>query len=83
MNRTMKMAHAYFSISQSMKSNTDEIIRVLEAEGPESPKFQRLWVERDSAFLSWSNAAAALRELPLEEVLMVHQQVEKMRAQIG
>lgn len=81
MNSTTKMAQAYFSISQSMKSNTDEIIRVLEAEGPESPTFQRLWVERDSAFLSWSNAAAALRELPLEEVLMVHRQVESMRAQ--
>ncbi|WP_433618726.1 hypothetical protein [Paenibacillus cellulositrophicus] len=83
MNNSTKMAHAYFSISQTMKSNTDEILRILETEGPESPEFQRLWVERDSAFLSWSNAAAALREMPLEEALMVHRQVENMRAQIG
>lgn len=83
MNSTTKMAQAYFSISQSMKSNTDEILRILETEGPESLAFQRLWVERDSVFLSWSNAAAALREMPLEEALMVHRQVENMRAQIG
>lgn len=80
---TKKLAQAYFSTSQSMKNNTDELMRVLEVEGPESPAFQRLWMERESTFLSWSNAAAALRELPLEEALMVHRKVESMRAQIG
>lgn len=80
---TKKLAQAYFSTSQSMKNNTDELMRVLEVEGPESPVFQRLWVERDSTFLSWSNAAAVLRELPLEQVLDVHREVEKMRTQIG
>ncbi|MFU1797331.1 hypothetical protein ACM1RC_25930 [Paenibacillus azoreducens] len=83
MTNIKKMAQVYFSISESMKSNTDEIMRVLEADGVESHTFQRLWVERESAFNSWTNVAAALRELPLDEALNVLGEVDSLRAQIG
>ncbi|AJS59887.1 hypothetical protein [Paenibacillus sp. IHBB 10380] len=82
MTHTNQLAQAYVVASKAMQTNTKIVVEALAEGHVESDEFRKLWIERDSLYLSLNNATALLRELPLEDALTTYKEIERLRTHV-
>jgi hypothetical protein len=70
----------YATSARALRENTAALTASLSAGLPEPEQLNRIWAERDAVYMQWYNAAASLRELPVEYSARVLCEIEQLPA---
>ncbi|RPE10540.1 hypothetical protein [Paenibacillus polymyxa] len=75
-----KIIRNYATSARALRENTAALTASLSSGLPEPEQLNRIWAERDAAYMQWSNAAASLRELPSEYSARLLCEIEQLPA---
>ncbi|MEK5376605.1 hypothetical protein [Paenibacillus sp. FSL P2-0173] len=73
-----KIIQNYATSARALRENTAALTASLSSGLPEPEQLDRIWAERDAVYMQWSNAAASLRELPIEYSARVLCEIEQL-----
>jgi hypothetical protein len=76
----IKFAKSYVAATGELRTNTAAIMELIEGGRVDSPEFEQLWRRREDAFAAWNNAALLVRDLPIDDMAVVVQEIERMQA---
>ncbi|ETT32163.1 hypothetical protein [Paenibacillus sp. FSL R5-808] len=79
MTDALKIGQAYVKASAELRFNTDQLSDLLKNGKVDSPEFVELWQQRDEAYTAWNNASMLLRELPVEGMAVVVNEINRMQ----
>lgn len=83
MTDALKLGQAYVKASLELRSNTDQLEEMLKNGKVDSPEFTELWQKRDEAYTAWNNASMLLRELPVEGMAVVVNEIYRMQTNLA
>lgn len=75
-----ELAKHYIAAAGALRTNTAAVMELIEGGRIDSPEFDQLWQRREDAFSAWNNAALLIRDLPIEGMAVVVQEIERMQA---
>lgn len=75
-----KIIQNYAASARALRENTSALTASFSLGLPEPEQLDRIWAERDEVYMQWSNAAASLRDLPIEYSARVLCEIEQLPA---
>ncbi|MGG4096173.1 hypothetical protein [Paenibacillus lautus] len=83
MTDALKLGQAYVKASVELRSNTDQLEEMLKNGIVDSPEFNELWQKRDEAYTAWNNVSMLLRDLPVEGMAVVVNEINRMQTNMA
>lgn len=74
-----ELAQTYVAVAGALRSNTDSVMELIEGGQVDSPEFQRIWQQREEAYSAWNNVAHIVRDLPVDGMAVVIQEIERLQ----
>ncbi len=74
-----ELAKTYVAATNALRDNTAAVMELIQGGQVDSPEFKQLWQQREFAFTEWNNAALAVRDLPVDGMNIVIQEIDRMK----